>query len=80
MLILTRKPNQSILIGKDNSIKITVLSVRGNQVQIGIDAPKEVAIHREEVFEKIQAKLAEANVNKVEELVIKKTDETEKAA
>lgn len=52
MLILTRHHGQSIKIGKD--IKITVLQVRGGQVRIGIAAPKEMSVHREEVAERIE--------------------------
>jgi carbon storage regulator len=47
MLVLTRKPTESIVI--DGSIRITILGVRGNQVRIGIEAPSEVTVHREEV-------------------------------
>lgn len=53
MLVLTRKVNQSIVIG--DGIEIVVLEVRGEQVRIGIKAPKEVAVHRKEVFDQIQA-------------------------
>lgn len=56
MLILSRKPDESIMIGAD--IIITVLSVRGSQVRIGIVAPKTVAVHREEVFARIQQEKA----------------------
>ncbi len=52
MLVLTRKPDQSITIGSD--IEITVLEVRGEQVRLGIRAPRAVAVHRKEVFEQIQ--------------------------
>lgn len=52
MLILGREIGQSILIGND--IVVTVLSTRGMQVRIGIAAPKEVEVHREEVYERIQ--------------------------
>lgn len=49
MLVLTRKPDQSIMIGED--IEITVLEVRGEQVRIGIRAPREVVVHRKEIFD-----------------------------
>lgn len=49
MLILTRKVGESVLIGDD--ISITVLSVRGNQVKLGVQAPKEVSVHREEIYQ-----------------------------
>ena len=52
MLVLTRKPDQSIMIGDE--IEITVLEVRGEQVRLGIRAPRTVAVHRKEVFEQIQ--------------------------
>ncbi|OKQ02995.1 carbon storage regulator CsrA [Haemophilus influenzae] len=52
MLILTRKVGESILIGDD--ISITVLSVRGNQVKLGVEAPKEVSAHREEIYQRIK--------------------------
>ena len=51
MLILTRKVGESVLIGDD--ISITVLSVRGNQVKLGVQAPKEVSVHREEIYQRI---------------------------
>jgi len=52
MLILTRAIDQTIKIG--DSIQVTVLGVRGNQVRLGIDAPKEVDVHREEIYERIK--------------------------
>ncbi len=51
MLVLTRKVDQSITIGSD--IKVTVLEIRGNQVRLGIDAPKETSVHRTEIYEMI---------------------------
>lgn len=53
MLILTRKLGESITIGDD--IKVSVLGIHGRQVRLGIDAPQEVVVHREEVYVKIQA-------------------------
>jgi carbon storage regulator len=52
MLVLTRKPDQSIMVG--NEIEITVLEVRGEQVRLGIRAPRTVTVHRKEVFEQIR--------------------------
>lgn len=52
MLILTRKVGENLLIG--DNISITVLSVRGNQVKIGVDAPKDVSVHREEIYHRIK--------------------------
>jgi len=53
MLILTRKDNESLFIGDD--IEVTVLGVKGNQVRIGINAPKNIDVHREEVYRRIEA-------------------------
>ena len=53
MLILTRKDNESLFIGDD--IEITVLGVKGNQVRIGINAPKNIDVHREEVYRRIES-------------------------
>lgn len=52
MLILTRRIGESVMIGDD--IKISVLGVKGNQIRIGVSAPREVAVHREEIFQRIQ--------------------------
>ena len=58
MLVLTRKVNESIMIG--DNIEVVVVSVHGEQVKIGIKAPREVAVHRREVFEAIQKENIEA--------------------
>lgn len=52
MLILTRRVGETVMIGDD--VTITVLGVKGNQVRIGVNAPKEVAVHREEIYERIK--------------------------
>ena len=52
MLILTRKVGESLLIGDD--VSITILNVRGNQVKIGVKAPKEISVHREEIYQRIK--------------------------
>lgn len=59
MLVLTRKPDQSIVIGTD--IEITVLEVRGEQVRIGIQAPRNVTVHRKEIYSQIHPEEAESN-------------------
>ncbi len=53
MLILTRRVGETILIGDE--VRLTVLGIKGNQVRIGIEAPDAVAVHREEIYDKIQA-------------------------
>ena len=52
MLILTRKVNETVMIGND--VTITVLGVNGSQVRIGVSAPKNVAVHREEIYDRIK--------------------------
>jgi carbon storage regulator len=52
MLILTRRVGETVMIGND--VTVTVLGVKGNQVRVGINAPKTVAVHREEIFERIK--------------------------
>jgi len=52
MLILTRRVGETVMIGSD--VTVTVLGVKGNQVRVGVNAPREVAVHREEIFERIK--------------------------
>ncbi|MCA1806158.1 MAG: carbon storage regulator CsrA [Xanthomonadaceae bacterium] len=53
MLILTRRVGETLMIG--DQVSVTVLGVKGNQVRIGINAPKDVAVHREEIYERIKS-------------------------
>ena len=60
MLILTRRVGETLMIG--DSVSVTVLGVKGNQVRLGINAPKDVAVHREEIYERIRHEQFEAVV------------------
>ena len=52
MLILTRRVGETVMIGND--VTVTVLGVKGNQVRVGVNAPRDVAVHREEIYERIK--------------------------
>ncbi|PAV24554.1 carbon storage regulator CsrA [Tamilnaduibacter salinus] len=53
MLILTRRVGETLMVGDE--VTVTVLGVKGNQVRIGVNAPKDVAVHREEIYQRIQS-------------------------
>jgi len=62
MLILTRRVGETLVIGDD--VTVTVLGIKGNQVRIGVKAPKNVTVHREEIFERIRQERAEEKADK----------------
>ena len=78
MLVLTRRPGESIVVGQN--IVITVIEIKGGQVRIGIDAPREVQVHREEVYEQVRQEniAAVQSVRQAREAVAgRRTDDAE---
>jgi len=59
MLILTRRVGETLMIGDD--VTVTVLGVKGNQVRIGVNAPKDVSVHREEIYERIKKEQSDSS-------------------
>lgn len=83
MLVLTRKKGQSLMIGHD--IELSIIDIQGDQVRIGINAPKNVTIHRKEIYEEIKKENLSAVAGKETNIQVlnekfKKKDETEKSA
>ncbi len=82
MLILTRKSGESIVIG--DNIRITVIDIKGNQIRLGIEAPHETSVHREEIYKKVQAAnvsaadSAKINLRGFQEIWSKKTNAKER--
>lgn len=66
MLVLTRKVNQSIIIGND--VEVLVIEIRGEQVRLGIRAPKSVVVHRKEIYDQIQQANKEASTVRPEDI------------
>jgi carbon storage regulator len=58
VLVLSRRPGESIVIG--NEVTVTVLEVRGDQIRVGVDAPRDVQVHREEVFRQLESENTDA--------------------
>lgn len=61
MLILTRRVGETLMVGDE--VTVTVLGVKGNQVRLGVNAPKEVAVHREEIYERIKQEQGDPDVD-----------------
>lgn len=79
MLILTRKQGESVAIGDD--IQVTIVDIQGKQVKLGVRAPREIAVHRQEIFEKIQeeniraAEISQADLDELESALSQGDDE-----
>ncbi|MBS4051772.1 MULTISPECIES: carbon storage regulator CsrA [Methylomonas] len=63
MLILTRRVGETLMIGDE--VTVTVLGVKGNQVRIGVNAPKDVSVHREEIYERIKKEQSESKSSEI---------------
>jgi len=82
MLILTRKLGESIAIG--DQIKVTLIEIQGKHVKIGVNAPKDVPIHRQEIYEKIQeeniraAQISQADLDRLKDAMVADLDQQER--
>ena len=75
MLVLTRSAGERLVIGDDAEITLSILEIRGNQVRIGINAPRHVAVHREEIYRRIQAEGCHRDEAQKEEAVTQAEDQ-----
>jgi len=82
MLILTRKQGESVAIGDD--IQVTVVEIQGKQVKLGVKAPREIAVHRQEIYEKIQeeniraAQISQADLDRLKDAMVADLDQQER--
>jgi carbon storage regulator len=74
MLVLSRQRDESIVIG--NNIVVTIVDIRGDKVRLGIDAPSEIPVHRQEVFDAIQRENSRAGHEDCKGVIARKTGET----
>ena len=82
MLILTRKQGESVAIGDD--IQVTVVEIQGKQVKLGVKAPREIAVHRQEIYEKIQeeniraAQISQDDLDRLKDAMVGDLDQQER--
>ena len=82
MLILTRKQGESVAIGDD--IQVTVVEIQGKQVKLGVKAPREIAVHRQEIYERIQeeniraAQISQDDLDRLKDAMVADLDQQER--